>query len=310
LKDLRYKYPLFKAFEIYPPISIIKPDLLQEIKHIDMVGKWKYCDIPFPERLIDIIVGQLGFPYHINLLKSKRMSYIAKQTRMYVDIFVMDKGRYLYDFFPFADMCSNFLNGLKNMSISNQIIIAIILDSFIRHMRYIYGNLFSDSFVNPIESNDPLFDEYYMSPRDFIKLEECCENTENTNDENKKVDQASRIPKDQYYSNRPLKVLNEVPEEQWNSLPEQVLSNLNIFEKDGYEILWIRETEPVEICFGEMENIDLDKHDFIIGLEKLNLNTNDNIHPYRVYCYNGNRPDCSETGTVFFDQTEKWRLNM
>src|SRR5436190_23217297 len=59
-----------------------------------------FCDTPLPNLITDLLLGVYGYPYHTNLGRLLRLSYTAKATRMYTDVFVLDQCRYLYDLVP------------------------------------------------------------------------------------------------------------------------------------------------------------------------------------------------------------------
>lgn len=82
-------------------------------------------DIFFP------IISQYSYPYHINIKKTKRYSYIAsgKTHRMFVDVIPFDNCRYIYDWLPSLQIVkSSFLND------SQQLIFKYLIDGLTQHI--------------------------------------------------------------------------------------------------------------------------------------------------------------------------------
>lgn len=71
-------------------------------------------DVPMNNLVLQLLIYQIGFPYHMNIDKIKRYEYKAKHMTMYTDLFVMDKCRYLYDWIPTVDL---FHQGFKNIEL-------------------------------------------------------------------------------------------------------------------------------------------------------------------------------------------------
>lgn len=117
-------------------------DLLCKFRWFDSPGSaWEgmFCDIPFPHILTDLIVGQIGFPYHVNLKASARYAYTARVMEMFTDIFVLDQARYLYDFVPsFPLIGTAFADPL-------QMVIRICIDGLNRHAYTACPSLFHGS---------------------------------------------------------------------------------------------------------------------------------------------------------------------
>lgn len=58
------------------------------------------CDIPFPHLIVRSLLGTYGYPAFASLRASLRGSYVAKSTRMFTDLLVLDRCRYYFDWFP------------------------------------------------------------------------------------------------------------------------------------------------------------------------------------------------------------------
>ena len=108
-------------------------DKLQKISNIEWPKiAQQACDVFTFQSVIGLLLGQLSVPYHINVLQSKGVSYRAKKTQMYTDVFVLDTCRYIYDMLPTIDMLIERLQ-----SISSQICYRFALDALDKnHLRY------------------------------------------------------------------------------------------------------------------------------------------------------------------------------
>ena len=67
----------------------------------------QFLDQPNRILLFDAIINQLSYPMHYCSEKIKRLSYIAKQTRMYTDLVVFDECRYIYEWLPATHQVQN-----------------------------------------------------------------------------------------------------------------------------------------------------------------------------------------------------------
>ena len=58
------------------------------------------CDVPLPNLLVNSLLGIYGHPYFPNTRRCERLTYTAKKTKMFTDVFIFDQCRYYYDWFP------------------------------------------------------------------------------------------------------------------------------------------------------------------------------------------------------------------
>jgi hypothetical protein len=84
----------------------------------------RFCDVPLPHLWVELALNQLGSAYHANEGRHWRAKYKAKTREMYLDMFVFDKCRPLYDWLPMLD-----LYGEDLVSIERQIIIRGCMDA-------------------------------------------------------------------------------------------------------------------------------------------------------------------------------------
>jgi hypothetical protein len=87
-----------------------------------------FCDIPMPHLLINSLFGIYGHPYFGNPRASLRLSYVAKETRMYTDVLLMDQCRYYFDYLPTIDLFPR-----RFESWAYQLILRTCLDRIGRH---------------------------------------------------------------------------------------------------------------------------------------------------------------------------------
>ena len=89
-------------------ISLLSDSLFKSVKNTYAVMKEYeesriFCDILFPNVLIEIALNQFGIPYHSNFFNHKRYRYTAKVREMFIDIFTFDKCRAFYDWIPLIE---------------------------------------------------------------------------------------------------------------------------------------------------------------------------------------------------------------
>lgn len=97
---------------------------------------YPFCDLFLFHQVKEVLFRQLSVPYHVNIEQTQRWTYKAKDTQMYMDLFVLDECRYLYDWMPSFDM---FYSGMQD--IERQFSFRFILDAVAKH-RMIYNNEF------------------------------------------------------------------------------------------------------------------------------------------------------------------------
>lgn len=137
-------------------------DKLQKISNMEWLRiAPQACDVFTFQSVIGLLLGQLSVPYHINVLQTKGVSYRAKKTKMYTDVFVLDTCRYIYDMLPTIDMLIERL-----YSISPQICYRFALDALDKnHIRY-NNELFYGCAV--VGCNHNGFEERWFCERENI----------------------------------------------------------------------------------------------------------------------------------------------
>lgn len=111
---------------------------------------YQFLDRPTKKLFIDSVINQLAFPMHYCADKIERLTYIAKETRMYMDLIPFDECRYIYDWLPAVDQMKNAFSNK-----SWQYVFRFALDGLVKQ-RINYNNefFFQGSVVS---QREPLF---------------------------------------------------------------------------------------------------------------------------------------------------------
>ena len=122
-----------------------------------------FCDKPQPHLLADLLLGLYGYPYHCNLAKQRRWRYLAKDTPMYLDVFVLDQARYFYDLVPTLPLLA------QQLRFPDQWILRVCMDGIFRHTAQPCGEWFYASTLAAMET--PGFDFHDFQERESVKGE-------------------------------------------------------------------------------------------------------------------------------------------
>ncbi len=68
---------------------------------------YQFLDKPTKKLFLDSVINQLAYPMHYCTDKISRLTYVAKETRMYMDLIPFDECRYIYDWLPAIDQMKN-----------------------------------------------------------------------------------------------------------------------------------------------------------------------------------------------------------
>ncbi|EFO3334804.1 hypothetical protein AT519_24310 [Escherichia coli] len=90
-----------------------------------------FCDVPLPHLWIELALNHLGNAYHVNTDAHWRAKYRAKSRSMYLDLFVFDNCRALYDWLPMIN-----LYGKDMATIERQIIVRACMDAITKQNHY------------------------------------------------------------------------------------------------------------------------------------------------------------------------------
>ena len=106
----------------------------------------------------DSVMNQLSYPMHYCTESAIRLTYKAKQTRMFTDLIVFDECRYIYDWLPAIHQVPNAFSNP-----SWQYTFRFALDGLVKQrMNYNNEFFFQGSVVN---KNEPLFCDKKFSNR-------------------------------------------------------------------------------------------------------------------------------------------------
>ncbi|MBW1746092.1 MAG: hypothetical protein JRJ25_07205 [Deltaproteobacteria bacterium] len=121
-----------------------------------------FCDVPVPHLWVELALNQLGGVYHYNTRKHWRARYRAKKHEMFIDLFLFDKCRALYDWIPMVD-----LYGEDLALIERQIIIRSCMDAITKQS--LYSIFYSYAGANLIGINTKRWSESpTLEPRNEI----------------------------------------------------------------------------------------------------------------------------------------------
>lgn len=123
---------------------------------------YNFCDLVLFHQIMELFVRQITTPYHVNIEKTKRWTYQAKDTPMYMDMIVLDECRYIYDWMPTIDMFADGINDIER-----QLTYRFALDGVQKHSRWYNSEYFSGTAV--IDQFTPTFEAKILKPRKKIK---------------------------------------------------------------------------------------------------------------------------------------------
>lgn len=119
--------------------EIIK--LKEDIKNIknffeDKRNIYQFLDKPHSNLFFDIVLNQLSYPMHNNILQNTRYNYVAKTNMMFTDVTIYDECRYIYEWLPGLHQI---ISSFKDKSC--QYVFRFALDGLVK-MRQNYNNEF------------------------------------------------------------------------------------------------------------------------------------------------------------------------
>ncbi|MBS7565658.1 class I SAM-dependent methyltransferase [Mucilaginibacter sp. Bleaf8] len=146
-----------------PDLEIFYSNSLKRIaKNWKAFEKHIFCDVFLFHQLKDLMIRQISMPYHINIAKSRRWRYKAKNTEMYMDMLVFDECRYLYDWMPTIDMLKDNLSNIEN-----ELSFRYVLDALGKHKRWYFDEFFSGTAI--IDQHTKKFRAKMLRKRKEIK---------------------------------------------------------------------------------------------------------------------------------------------
>lgn len=97
---------------------------------------YQFWDKPHSNLFFDIVLNQLSYPMHNNILHNERYQYIAKSNHMFTDVTAYDECRYIYEWLPGLHQI---ISSFKDKSW--QYVFRFALDGLVK-MRQNYNNEF------------------------------------------------------------------------------------------------------------------------------------------------------------------------
>ena len=90
-----------KIYDIKTNISTIQPEIKDVVAFFDKNNiLYQFLDKPNSILFFDSVINQLSYPMHYACDKATRLTYIAKEKRMFADLMLFDECRYIYDWIP------------------------------------------------------------------------------------------------------------------------------------------------------------------------------------------------------------------
>lgn len=97
-----------KLYELKVKGIDISPDINDTLAFFDQEqSMYQFLDKPNRLLFYDAVISQLSHPMHYVSDKALRLTYVAKQKRMFTDLMLFDECRYLYDWLPATHQIPN-----------------------------------------------------------------------------------------------------------------------------------------------------------------------------------------------------------
>lgn len=122
---------------------------------------YQFCDLVLFHQSVEALFRQVATPYQVNVEKTLRWSYKAKDTPMFMDMLILDECRYLYDWMPTVDMFSEAIRDTER-----QLAYRFALDGVAKHRRWYNPEYFSGTAV--VDQFTDGFDAKTLRPREII----------------------------------------------------------------------------------------------------------------------------------------------
>ncbi len=148
------RYDLLSSSKKLYEIKVNGTDIATELNDIlaffdSELSMYQFLDKPNRLLFYDAVISQLSHPMHYVSDKALRLTYVAKQKRMFTDLMVFDECRYLYDWLPAIHQIPNAFSNP-----SWQYTFRFALDGLIKQrMNYNNEFFFQGSVVNKNISN-------------------------------------------------------------------------------------------------------------------------------------------------------------
>ncbi|MBY6934390.1 hypothetical protein FDB44_12235 [Clostridium botulinum] len=114
----------------------IRGDIKELFEYFDSGSMYQFLDKPSKNMFLDLTINQLSYPMHYVSHSAKRISYRAKETKMFMDAMIFDECRYIYEWLPAIHQIKNAFQNL-----SWQYVFRFAVDGLVKQ-RFNYNNEF------------------------------------------------------------------------------------------------------------------------------------------------------------------------
>lgn len=151
-----------KLYEIREQNIDVKPSLEEDFSFFEKTDNmYQFLDKPTKKLFLDSVINQLSCPMHYCTDKIERLTYVAKETRMYMDLIPFDECRYLYDWLPAIDQMKNAFSNK-----SWQYVFRFALDGLVKKRMNYNNEFFFQGTV--ITHRNPQFEASVIKEREEI----------------------------------------------------------------------------------------------------------------------------------------------
>lgn len=85
----------------------IRADIKELLEYFDSGYMYQFLDKPNKNLFLDLTINQPSYPMHYVSHNAKRISYKAKETKMFMDAMIFDECRYIYEWLPAIHQIKN-----------------------------------------------------------------------------------------------------------------------------------------------------------------------------------------------------------
>jgi hypothetical protein len=91
----------------------LKAEIKSFVSFFDSCNMYPFLDDPNKNLFLDLTINQFSYPMHYATHKAKRLTYKAKETKMFMDLMVFDECRYIYEWLPSLHQIKNAFQNLS-----------------------------------------------------------------------------------------------------------------------------------------------------------------------------------------------------
>lgn len=139
----------------------IRGDIKKLFEYFDSGSMYQFLDKPSKNLFLDLTINQFSYPMHYVSHSAKRISYKAKETKMFMDAMIFDECRYIYEWLPAIHQIKNAFQNL-----SWQYVFRFAVDGLVKQRLNYNNEFFFQGSV--ISKKIDGFKEKYISDRKYI----------------------------------------------------------------------------------------------------------------------------------------------